>query len=257
MAFETLPEDNRGGYYPWFLQNQWVIDRNLAPPTDAAHETMLRGWQYAGGSSSATLQEINVTKATWPEHKQQCFGFCTALQSGWHPAPEQRIWLTFGFCVCRDEYSETPLAQLYRQLITECSFDEIYSAYESSSLIALFDAKGLKGRRESIQHLEDILAGTPKGNKSVWNLKQYVVVEDGCMTRSIAVDYGFVNCKGEAERLELKEVYKQYFTHLDGDPIKLHDAAIRGKLFEHVRGLVKLKKKFNRIMKNPYPLSVI
>ena len=256
-AFEQLPPDNRGSYYPWFLQNQWVVDHELAPPTDAAHEMMLRAWQYAGGSSSATLEEINLTKAKWSEHKQGCFSFCAALLSGWHPSPEHTMWLTFGFCVCRDEYSEAPLSRLYRILVEKSTFDEIYTAYTSSSLIALFDKKGLKHEREQIRHLDDVLAGSPTSNKSVWNLKQHIVLENGCMIPSIAVDYGFINCKGEEEKQELKKVYMQFFDHYNADPLGLHEAAIEGRLFEYVGGFIKLKKKFNRIMKNPYPLQNI
>jgi hypothetical protein len=253
-AFEELPQSSRGGYYPWFLQNQWVINPELAPPTDAIHETLLRAWRYAGGSPSSTREQIDVAKASWSQHKQECFFFCTLLLSSWHPSPDQAAWLKFGFCVCRNEYSETPLAHLYRRLIAQSSFDEIYTAYESSELIALFDRKGFKHDREQIHHLADVLAGSPHMNKSVWDLKRHIVLEDGCMIPSIAVDYGFANCEGEGEMLELKEVYKQFFDHYDSDPIKLHEAVNEGRLFGYVGGFVKMKKKFKRLMKNPYPL---
>jgi hypothetical protein len=254
-AFEKRPESN-GAYYPWFLQNQWVLDPMLHPPTDASHEMMARAWRYAGGSPSSTGEEIHIATTNWPIHKQECFSFCAALLSGWHPSPDQGIWLKFGFCVCPDEYSEGPLARLYQQLLALCSFDEFYAAYDSSALIALFDAKGLNREREPFRHFEDILAGSPNVNKSVWNLKQYVAVKDGGLIPSIAVDYGFFNCKGETEKLELKEVYNQLFSHRDADPLKLHEATIGGRLFEYVGGFVKLKKKFNRLMKNPYPLPI-
>jgi MYND finger len=254
-AFEELPQSSRGGYYPWFIQNQWVINPELAPPTDTVHEALLRVWRYMGGSPSSTREEIRVATASWPQHKQECSFFCTILLSSWHPSPDQAAWLNFGFCVCRNEYSETPLAQLYLQLIARASFDEIYTAYESSKLIALFDSKGLKHDREQIHHLADVLAGSPHMNKSVWDLKRHIALEDGCMIPSIGVDYGFANCEGEAEMLELKEVYKQFFDSYNSDPIKLHETVIEGRLFEYVGGFVKMKKKFKRLMKNPYPLQ--
>jgi hypothetical protein len=116
------------------------------------------------------------------------------------------------------------------------------------------DAKGLKHEHERIPHLDDVLGGAP-GNKSVWDLKQYVITEDRPWIPSIGADYGFFNCRGEEEVLELKEVYRLLFSHHDVDPIKLHEAAIGGKLFQYVGQFGKLKKKFNRIMKNPYPLT--
>ncbi|KIM81256.1 hypothetical protein PILCRDRAFT_821715 [Piloderma croceum F 1598] len=224
-AFEKLPQSNRGSYYPWFLQNQWVINLELTPPTNPVDETLLRAWQYAGGLPTSTREEMDAVKASWPKHKQECFFFCTLLLSSWHPSPEQAAWLNFSFCTCRDEYSETPLAQLYQRLIALSSFDKIYMAYKSSELIALFDCKGLKHDQEQIHHLDDVLARSPYMHKSVWDLKQHVVLEDGCMIPSIAVNY-----------------------------VKLHEAAIGGRLFEYVGGFVKLKKKLKHLMKNPYLL---
>ena len=75
-------------------------------------------------------------------------------------------------------------------------------------------------------------------------------------SRPVGADYGFYNCNGDAERDELKYVYKQFFAHHDADPIGLHDACIGGGLFSYVNKFVKLKKKFNRLMQNPYPLPV-
>jgi hypothetical protein len=258
-AFETqLPEDNRGAYYAWFLQNQWVLDHNLPPPPDTSlYSMMIRGWKYAGGSASATMEEINAIRTIWPPYKQHCYEFCTTLLSGCNPPPERNIWLTFGFCVFEDEYSEGPLHQLYRNLLAKCTFDEIYAAYDSSSLITLLDRKGLEHDRKQIRHLDDVLAGSPRMNKSVWNLKQYVAAKDAALRPSVAVDYGFANCKGEGEVLELKHVYENLFSIYRADPIEVHEAAIGGRLFAHVGRFVTLKKKFNRILKNPYPLSMV
>jgi len=262
-AFEEVPVNARGGYYAWFLKNQWVLDPARSKPTDLVHDMMLRGWQYAGGSSSATSGEIKAGVAKWPEEKQICFSFCMNLLSDWYPRPTQAAWLLFGFCVCQHEHAEASLSRIYRQLLTKCSFDEIFAAYKSSTLIALFDAKGLKSQRQSIPYLEDVLSGSPNGNISVWDLKQYIVAEDAEdveLIRSVSVDYGFINCKNEEENQELKEVYKQFFSQYRADPMELHEACIAGRLFEYVGGFVELnkknknKKKFRRLMKNPYPL---
>jgi len=149
------------------------------------------------------------------------------------------------------------LGQLYLQLLTKCSFDELCTAYESSRLIALFDAKGLQSWRESILYLDDVLAGSPKVNKSVWDLKQYLETEKGPLIPSVGVDYGFFNCRGETEREDLEKVYKEFFADYRADPIELHKAAIGGRLFEYVGGFVELKQIFYRLMNNPYPLTVV
>ena len=259
--YESLSADNRGGYYPWFLQNQWVLARSIPPPPDASlHSMLITGWQYAGGSASATIEEINAIRATWPRSKQQCFSFCTVILCGWHPRPDNAIWIHFGFCVCENEHTEGPLSRLYSALMAECTFHEIYTAYDSSSLVALIDSKGLRHAREQILHLDDVLAGSPRVNKSVWDLKQYTAVKEGVVIPSVAVDYGFVNCNGEGEEQELKEVYEEFFrgfySFRGADPIELHEAAIGGRLYDYVGRFVKLQQKFKYIMKNPYPLPM-
>ncbi|KAF8485556.1 hypothetical protein JB92DRAFT_3148680 [Gautieria morchelliformis] len=255
-TYEKVPQQYRGSYYPWFLQNQWVLDNTQAAP-DLPLQLVARGWQYAGGSASATIEEIDAIKATWPESKRDCLVFCSCLLADWHPSPDQQTWLTFGFCACQ-EYTESRLALLYKKLMERCSFGELYAAYASSSLKALFYSKGLKAEFEDIPHLSDILEGSPTMSKSVWDLKQFVVAEAGTLIPSVGVDYGFFNCKDEMERAQLKHVYSQFFQNYEADPIKLHEAAIGGRTYEYIDTLVKLKKKdrktIQRLVKNPYPL---
>src|SRR6202035_723463 len=40
-SYEKLPPENRGGYYPWFLNNQYVFDHSMTPPTDLVHDGMV------------------------------------------------------------------------------------------------------------------------------------------------------------------------------------------------------------------------
>ena len=81
-------------------------------------------------------------------------------------------------------------------------------------------------------------------NKSVWDLKQYVMATDGVLIPPVGADYGFYYCQTKEEQTQLKEVYKKFFALPNADPIKLHEAAIGGRLFEYVGGLVKLKENF-------------
>jgi hypothetical protein len=254
-TFQTLPENNRGGYYPWFLENQWVLDRSKSPPTNPIYDQMMAAWRYAGGSLASSLDEIVSTRNSWPEEKRMCFNLCVNLFAGWHPSPDLDLWRVFGFCVCRDERSESSVARLYNNLFAKCTFDQFYAAYESSTLVSLFRTKGLGSEIRNIPHLEALLNGSMA--ISVWDLKQYVLATDRTLIPPVMVDYGFVNCKSEEEKMVLKEVYRKFFEPYNADPIKLHKAAIGGRLFEYVGTVVKLKKKFNRLMKNPYPLPDI
>lgn len=108
-------------------------------------------------------------------------------------------------------------------------------------------------------HLEDVLSGTGSTQtKSVWWLKMFVLVDPDKRIEpvpAVIVDYGFMNCKQPQDREDLKAIYKMFFESGKGDPIALHNAAVAGKIFEYVGGVVKLKNKFRRLMKNIYPLS--
>jgi MYND finger len=253
-SYEKLSPENRGGYYTWFLEKQHVLDHSKSPPTDHVHDSMVHAWRYAGGSPTTPLEEMTKIRDTWPETKQKCFRFCALLLSAWHPSPEEDLWVDFGFCTPQSEWEEGSVATLYYKMIITCTFDEFHTAYSSSTLIALFHAKGLGTDLRNIRHLEDVLKHCSVSHKSVWDLKQYVVAKKIGLVPSIAADYGFINCKSEEERIKLKEVYKAFFDHRHADPIGLHEAAIGGRLFEYVGGFVKLPKKYKRLMKNQYPL---
>jgi hypothetical protein len=256
-SYEKFSPENRGEYYPWFLENQYVLDHSKSPPTDPVHDSMVRAWRYADGSPTTPLEEMTKIRDTWPETKQNCFYFCRLLFSNLHPSQEQDIWVDFGFCAPQSEWDERSVAALYYRLITACTFDEFHTAFSSSSLIALFHAKGLGADLRNIRHLEDVLKHCSVSRKSVWKLKQYVLAEKIRLVPSIAVDYGFINCKSEEEQNKLKEVYKAFFDLRHADPIGLHEAAIGGRLFDYVGGFMKLPKKCKRLMKNPYPLVVV
>ncbi|PCH40898.1 hypothetical protein WOLCODRAFT_117892 [Wolfiporia cocos MD-104 SS10] len=154
------------------------------------------------------------------------------------------------------------LGALYRQLLDRCTFEEFCVAFEASSIIALFDHHGLKPQRENFHNLEDVLSGSPHVNKSVWDLKQFVMNKDMRLIPSVNVDYGFMNCRTPDEYTELKALYKQLFElehKTSFDPVELHNAAIRGKIFEYASGVLKFKKGqkklYTRLMRNPYPLA--
>ena len=262
-VFEEIPPQFRGGYYPWFLEHQDLLDPSQEPSTkvieDFCLEAVMRAWRHIGGRplpSSTALNDINTEKATWPEHKQDCFDLCTLLLSDSHPNPSLRIWLSFGFCTTKNQYDEMLLGVAYRRLVMRCSFEEFYQAYDSCSLIQLFSSNNIN------LHLTDFLTNSPRMNKSVWNLKQFVVADepDSVPVPSVKVDYGFFNCRNKEEEVQLKEIYKTFFddeSH-DGDPLKLHEACIQGKTYDYVRKTLKLRKDrrplFRRLMKNPYPL---
>ena len=266
-VFEEVPPQSRGRYYSWFLEHQDLLDPSLEYSTkdieDFGLKLIMRAWRHIGGRplpNSTALNDINIERATWPKHKQDCFNLCELLLSHLQPDPSLRLWLSFGFCAIQDQYQEFYLGIAYRMLVKRCSFEEFYQAYDSCSLVQLFRSKNINLERFGL-HFADFLANTPQMNKSVWNLKQFVVADDpdGDPVPSVKVDYGFFNCRNEKEVLQLKGIYKKVFENSNGDPLKLHEACLQGKIYDYVRTTLKLKKKdqgplFRRLLKNPYPL---
>ncbi|KAF7347379.1 MYND-type domain-containing protein [Mycena venus] len=264
-TFSTVPAHSRGRYYPWFLRNQWVLDRRLPRPRDPVDEMMMRGWQYVrGGPNTDTPDEIAAEMSDWSEDKQACQLLCNLILSQMHPSPELAIWVTFGFCACHDEEGERRLAWVYTELIKfgKCTFEELYHAYHTSALTSLFNSKGLTAQTEAIPHLEEVLKRSPRVFHSVCYLKQFVLAqgEGAEPIPSVTLDYGFINCIDEAETSRLKDLYRQIFAlpRARADLMKLHEACVQGKLYDYVGQLVKFQKRdkkvFKRLLKNPYPL---
>ncbi|KAJ7242602.1 hypothetical protein B0H12DRAFT_1203878 [Mycena haematopus] len=202
--------------------------------------------------------------SSWPEEKRACQLLCNLILSQMRPSPELDIWVTFGFCACHDEEDARRLAQVYAELIRygKCAFEELYHAYYTSALIALFDSKGLRAQRETIPHLDEVLARSPRIFHSVCYLKQLILGqgEGAEPISSVVVDYGFANCVDEAETSLLKDLYRQIFAlpRARTDLMQLHEACIQGRLYEYAGRLLKLGKRdqkvFKRLLKNPYPI---
>ncbi|KAI9567087.1 hypothetical protein HD554DRAFT_1023623 [Boletus coccyginus] len=51
---------------------------------------------------------------------------------------------------------------------------------------------------------------------------------------AVMADYGFINCRDDSERRQLKRVYKAFFDTPDGDPLALHEAAIKGNIHGYI-----------------------
>ncbi|KAI0066362.1 hypothetical protein BV25DRAFT_1530067 [Artomyces pyxidatus] len=254
-TYAEIPVQNRGGYYPWFLEHQYVLDGSQ-PAEDPAAVAIKRAWVMTGGSSTASVATITAQIAELPEEVQACHHLYMMLSAQYYPSPDTALWITFGFCAGADEWEERGVSAQYQQLIARCSFEEFCAAYAASGLSALFRAHGLPIESAFV---EDALSMSPRGRKSVWDLKQFVVQDEFRAVNSILVDYGFMFCRTDAERKELKDIYRRFFERRGADPLALHRAAISGKLYEYVGGMLSLKprKKYEGMFKNPYPLASI
>ncbi|GLB34185.1 hypothetical protein LshimejAT787_0110690 [Lyophyllum shimeji] len=268
-VYEKLPVDNRGGYYPWFLANQYVLDHSLPLPMtldDSIQDVITRSWRFTGGSRAYSVPQIEEEISKLPLSRQICHELYHSLlfDNMSYPAPSLASWVRFGFCTCSNAHEESSLGVLYQRLIHRCTFDEFAGAFEAGELLKLMDFKGFKGHRH-IAHMEEVLGSGSGPIKSVWYLKQLVEVpsdeEHFHLHPAVRVDYGFINCSNETEFEDLKALYKQVLDMPRVNPLELHEAAIRGKIFEFVTRFVKVKKnvvkQLQRLLRNPYPLSVV
>ena len=261
-AFYKLPEGSRGGYFPWFLQNEHVIALAGQPLSEkASHDRtnamLVRAWRFTGGSERDSPEEIKAATSRKPKHEQECHWLYVLLLSGWHPSPDLDLWVDFGFASCTSQEEEMELSARYRQLINTCTFNEFCHAHHAHCLLGLFHSKGLQVNDH--HHLRDLLCADWK--KSVWYLKQSITQEnstkeESSMHPAVLVDYGFINCRDDSERRQLKRVYKAFFDNPNGDPLALHEAAIKGNIHGYVSKVVQglRDSKFKRLMQNPYPL---
>ena len=279
-TFHKIP-GLRNSYFAWFLQNEHIVANAGQPLSDEAlHDNadamVIRAWRFTGGSEKDTVDQIKAAIARKPIEEQQCHHLYTLLLAGWHPSPDLDLWVDFGFAACTSQEAEMELATSYRELVMMCTFKEFCDAFRGRRLIDFLHSKEIydtatRGPRlndllhfkepqaDDNEQLRDLLHA--KWKKSVWYLKQTIVQEESTkeeasIRRSVMVDYGFINCKNDSERRELKRVYRAFFEKHDGDALALHEAAIKGNIHGYLSNVVQGLRdpKFRRLMKNPYPL---
>jgi hypothetical protein len=268
--FEKIPEASRGGYYPWFLQNQDVISGKLTPEQREkklemeVEESIRRAWGFIGRPSVSSMEEIDRWRRSASHKVNGCFILYTMLLSGTRPGPTlAELWISFGFCACTSQEAESDLTFRYQALIEKTTFDDFCAAYASSSLPSLFNKHGLA---ITDPYVLDLLS-SPHFRKSVWDLKTYVEIktinspEDTAVQpeNSVRVDYGFINCKTAEDHKMLFDVYKGFFLLQESaNPIELHNACIEGRLFTYFAKDLGFKlrptKTYQRLLKNFYPL---
>lgn len=273
--YDAVPVNNLGDYYPWLLRNQWVLDGELTiiededekDQEDILEERGFRaGWIYAGGSPSATDQEIRDCTRKWPEYKDDCWFLCSIILTGQCPGPKSDLWVPFGFCVCSGPFgSDKRLARLYQKLLEVCTFNEFVRAYETSKLYELFASKGFAfDIHFALPLLEEFLKTAPRMSLSAWHLKQFVFDDlkedeldcDLVPISPVMTDYGFEHCETLEDIEGLKGVYRVLLKHTSCQAPDLHRACVEGRLYEYVSSLVRMdeKEKYKQWMAAPDPL---
>ncbi|KAI9057685.1 hypothetical protein FKP32DRAFT_1598077 [Trametes sanguinea] len=272
-VFEKIPPHARGAYYPWLMRNRFILDDSFTPDPkqaeDRARETaahsFLAAWARIGGiPKDATYDQIFHETTRWPTHKRSCWHMYAMFAGRCRPSPNLGAWINFGFVSARDSGEELHISREYDALLDRCTFDEFHAAYVASSIPDLFLRYGLQSLPHNARFC-DVMSGSPRSVKTVWELKNYidVLVSSDALSRPqpsppLKADYGYVNCRTPEERTLLDEAYKRLFMETSADPLELHRACLEGDLFRFVGTFVKLApwaEKYKRLLRNTYPTS--
>lgn len=254
-AYEQLPKSNQGGYYPWFLEHQYVLDQHASGQAD-----QLRNAEVMKVAENVIASRNKYLDLTVPQYQSRvdCALLYATLEHGWLFTPNQDEWYTFGFCVCQSEREEGWLGSLYKDLIIGkvllsqpnlgqtmedqlcrsgplCTFDEFWSAYCAGSLAQLMDHHGCNVDQKEIKHFR-AFSGLPEHvvKPKVWKLAQALAVDGDEMMIDEAyslADFGLLNCKVDKDRKILREFYKKFIW--SGDPFRLDEEAKKGKVLEY------------------------
>jgi hypothetical protein len=253
-AFKRQPHAYRGEYYPWFLKNKHIVTQVGTKSGDRLTDTM-------DAQSQFYLQsDRNIPYNHLPETKRDVAAFYGIIQMGWHPGPGDGngLWMAFGFCTLKHESEENEFAKFYRELFKRAPFVSFHEAYLDGSLEKL-------ARRVGLEDIVDawvkrgaaigLKPGTPRS--SVYDLKEFVLSKFDQVDpeASVIVDYGYANCRDPRERELWKTVYSKLFMTGACDLNELHEACIKGRLYEYVKEVrPDTPRSFERLAKNLYPL---
>lgn len=222
--FSAVPETSRGGYFPWFLRNQHVVDNTKAvPQLQGENNPILRA--IAAARPCLELKDRDKDPHEFePTEKGYCFIFYAIALDSSTPNPnwvELDLWYDFGFAVCANEHHERDLGALYVRLfggtkssreydeslgisprsqssLPTCSFDEFWRAWQNGSIGDIFDKYKIDtGSDGDLRYRFRQLSGVPhlrhfmsfpvekRGLRpSVWRLKHFLALDDNTPVQS-------------------------------------------------------------------------
>ena len=123
---------------------------------------------------------------------------------------------------------------------------------EDSTMVKLFGKYGLIDHIIHRRNFTDFISTVGKKYQSIWQLKRFTRMNKVDPFRAIAVDYGFMNYKDPCQRIQLREIYKQFFEYRE-DERRLHKACIARELAEFLETILDSLPLPRELLRNPYP----
>ncbi|RHZ63871.1 hypothetical protein Glove_327g5 [Diversispora epigaea] len=248
------------GYYQWFLENEHLF-RDLCKYEGEKSDKIVADRYFKSVIPYLSEHDQKVSPKSLSEPKRHVIGLYIIILTNCIPRIELDSWIDFGFASCKygddwiGEKEEVQLLSLYRELIIKknCKIDEFNDAYMSGKVLDLLKRKCDNNPWLSENKLE--FRGYRQSMKSVYSLKQYVLCESLRLVNPVRADYGFMNCRTANEITQLKNMYNKLIRHPKFDPQELHEACIKGKIFNYVKSILPSNELVKaKLLKNLYPL---
>lgn len=272
-TFEKVPEANRGGYFPWFLRHQYILDYS----TPLAKVAVLERAIDAAVMNLPPEERFEDLRQLEPPAKRDCFIFYALALISAHPNPnwvELDLWYDFGFAVCANEYDEGRLGSAYSKLVggnrffeeydrsigsgpsslanvATCSFEEFWLAWQDGNLAKLFERYGLgnafnssypplQGIRFQDSSFLKFMSFPIKQHTlrpSVWRIKHLLALDDNQPLRNFPQIVAAGQEYGFTSHLNArtKIALRQFYRQLleNNDPLEVHEAKNRGELLRY------------------------
>ncbi|KAL1640218.1 hypothetical protein SLS58_007169 [Diplodia intermedia] len=272
-TFSDLPVSSRGGYYPWFMDNQQRIfnqGKHRSDQRTSSEEKMQRCYDQTRMYLDPQDQETPIHELQ-PASKRKAFVFYSLIAQRSHPRPTfYGPYIDFGFCVCTGASMEHALGALYQKLLFGdtiiapwmprsiapdvamrpplCTFTEFWQAFDRGGLTELMDSCGLKAEREKFPHLDSVLSRrVDEPLPGVWMLQTFVNDESETVAPDcIVFSYGFIACTNPIDTAELKAFYQDVLA--SADPLDLEKASLERRLLDFGRRHVNVSAKVLKIL---------
>lgn len=88
-------------------------------------------------------------------------------------------------------------------------------------MVALFDKYGLGHAIAELRNFGTLMNVVGIWHQSVWELKRFTLLPTIEPMQAAALDYGFCNCQTPQERMDLRQIYAEFFAR-GGDEMGLH-----------------------------------
>ncbi|ORX95605.1 hypothetical protein BCR34DRAFT_607900 [Clohesyomyces aquaticus] len=244
--YMAIPEDCRGGYFPWFQRHTFFLEDSHEEDPDESQGDMVIVTAISKAMVFLHQEDQKTFSRLEPIEKLHSFLFLAIARESMHPIPTDDLWYNFGFCTCRDEHEERRLGGLYAKLV---SGNKFWKDYEMSlgmkipgppdAPAANFERYGLFQDRIRCPQLESFLR-EPAGARRppVWGLRRYfefegVHVDVPADVLRAAHAYGISSDLSIRERMQMVAFYKQLWQTFGWNPLEMEEARRRGTLVEH------------------------